>query len=293
MKSPIGLLFLALGAGVSLTSTAGAISRPPDPAPLVFDDVEEEILAILDDYSDAMEAFRKALGAAETEEARSELFSKEYPDASTYAARMWKVVELHPAHSASAEALAWIHSHTGDPDGRAGKLLLEHHIASEHISVLCFAYMQRSAGAQPTLQRIREAATTPEVKGLATMCLGQHLMSLADQAEKAQAADEEQLALLSERHGEDALIEWMDSDPALLRERGVALLEEVVAEYAQVAHPHGGTLGASAGGFLFELRHLAVGMIAPEIQGEDIAGVEFKLSDYRGKVIVLDFWGHW
>jgi predicted Zn finger-like uncharacterized protein len=32
---------------------------------------------------------------------------------------------------------------------------------------------------------------------------------------------------------------------------------------------------------------------APEIDGEDIDGKKFKLSDYRGKVILLDFWGHW
>lgn len=38
---------------------------------------------------------------------------------------------------------------------------------------------------------------------------------------------------------------------------------------------------------------LAVGQPAPEIVGEDIDGVPFKLSDYRGKVVVLDFWGHW
>jgi predicted small lipoprotein YifL len=32
---------------------------------------------------------------------------------------------------------------------------------------------------------------------------------------------------------------------------------------------------------------------APEIEGEDQDGVPFKLSDYRGKVIMLDFWGNW
>lgn len=32
---------------------------------------------------------------------------------------------------------------------------------------------------------------------------------------------------------------------------------------------------------------------APEISGEDVDGKEFKLSDYRGKVVVLDFWGFW
>lgn len=36
-----------------------------------------------------------------------------------------------------------------------------------------------------------------------------------------------------------------------------------------------------------------VGSEAPEIEGVDLDGVEFKLSDYRGKVVMLDFWGNW
>ena len=32
---------------------------------------------------------------------------------------------------------------------------------------------------------------------------------------------------------------------------------------------------------------------APNITGEDVDGKEFKLTDYRGKVVVLDFWGFW
>jgi hypothetical protein len=35
------------------------------------------------------------------------------------------------------------------------------------------------------------------------------------------------------------------------------------------------------------------GMKAREIEGEDIDGKRFKLSDYRGKVVLLDFWGNW
>lgn len=38
---------------------------------------------------------------------------------------------------------------------------------------------------------------------------------------------------------------------------------------------------------------LAIGKVAPDIVGEDIDGQSFKLSDYRGKVVVLDFWGNW
>jgi hypothetical protein len=45
---------------------------------------------------------------------------------------------------------------------------------------------------------------------------------------------------------------------------------------------------------MIELReNFGVGCTAPDIEGEDLDGVAFKLSDYRGKVIFLDFWGDW
>ena len=37
----------------------------------------------------------------------------------------------------------------------------------------------------------------------------------------------------------------------------------------------------------------AVGDTAPDIAGTDVDGKEFKLSQYRGKVVMLDFWGDW
>jgi peroxiredoxin len=47
-----------------------------------------------------------------------------------------------------------------------------------------------------------------------------------------------------------------------------------------------------AGAELFAIRHLGVGKVAPDIEGEDQDGKRFKLSDYRGKVVLLDFWSH-
>ena len=44
---------------------------------------------------------------------------------------------------------------------------------------------------------------------------------------------------------------------------------------------------------LFELEHLTVGKVAPELKGEDIDGKKLELSDYRGKVVVLIFWASW
>jgi len=37
----------------------------------------------------------------------------------------------------------------------------------------------------------------------------------------------------------------------------------------------------------------SVGALAPEIAGNDLDGVAFRLSEYRGKVVLLDFWGNW
>ena len=41
------------------------------------------------------------------------------------------------------------------------------------------------------------------------------------------------------------------------------------------------------------IESLKIGGPAPEIDGQDLDGVKFKLSDYRGKVVMLDFWGYW
>ena len=75
----------------------------------------------------------------------------------------------------------------------------------------------------------------------------------------------------------------------------VKLLEEVVANYGDV-QAGGGKLGDKAKEQLAAIKalaNLAVGKEAPDIVGPDIDGKEFKLSDYRGKVVLLDFWAHW
>jgi hypothetical protein len=51
--------------------------------------------------------------------------------------------------------------------------------------------------------------------------------------------------------------------------------------------------GKRSAGLLFRIENLAVGKTAPDFATQDVEGVAFKLSEYRGKVVVLDFWGFW
>ena len=71
-------------------------------------------------------------------------------------------------------------------------------------------------------------------------------------------------------------------------------LETLVADYAELPY-RATTYGAMAAAYLERLpaERLEIGQLAPDIEGEDVDGLPFKLADYRGKVVLLDFWGDW
>lgn len=66
-----------------------------------------------------------------------------------------------------------------------------------------------------------------------------------------------------------------------------ALFDSLIADYGDTR------AGKEAKGHLTELTKLQIGMEAPDFEGTDADGVTFRLSDYRGKVVVLLFWGFW
>ena len=71
------------------------------------------------------------------------------------------------------------------------------------------------------------------------------------------------------------------------RTRSLRIYESVAARWPETP------TGRLANGLVFEARQLRVGQIAPEIAGHDVDGQPVRLSDYRGQVVVLDFWGFW
>jgi len=80
------------------------------------------------------------------------------------------------------------------------------------------------------------------------------------------------------------------SDPALAEDE-VARIRAALVALADGSEREG--LKSDVEKLLFEIDHLRIGRVAPEIEAEDLFGEPFRLSDYRGKVVVLDFWGDW
>jgi hypothetical protein len=80
----------------------------------------------------------------------------------------------------------------------------------------------------------------------------------------------------------------MDDPTEERRAAGMRWFEKVAGEEFQ-----GTEYGKKADNELYEVKYLGVGCVAPDFDGATIDGHEFKLSDYRGKVVLLDFYGFW
>ncbi len=245
----------------------------------------------------AMNAFMAKYREAKTNEERQQLMRESYPQPATYAAQFLQLAEQNPDDPIAVQALGWILSNaSGTPEGekavqkllavaaankedqavfdalasfvsrgqgelvdKVSRFLVENHIDNEKLGMVCLRMMySRSPQAQATLREVIDKTSNQTVKGEATYALAK--MMLRSGPETNKEAEE--------------------------------LLESVVTNYADIDLGRR-TLGQMAEGDLFELRNLQIGMNAPEIEGEDIDGQTFKLSDYKGKVLVLDFWGDW
>lgn len=90
------------------------------------------------------------------------------------------------------------------------------------------------------------------------------------------------------------------SDDSLLREamsgtsggskrmtRAEKIFRALVENYA------GTDIADEAEGHLFVMDYLQIGMQIPKTVGKDVDGKEIKLSDYRGKVVLVVFWATW
>jgi hypothetical protein len=171
---------------------------------------------------------------------------------------------------AAGDLLAWVATTGGSsPAGqKAVDLLVEKHPDHAALERVC-QLLGRGGSPESAamLKRILGKSDKPAVKAAAALALGRNLAAQTDdlgdnpaEAEKAIAEAERYLTMAVEQLGP-----------------GGAVRQQAEQELAA----------------LKTLKSLRVGKEAPEIKATDLDGKEFKLSDYRGKVVLLDFWGNW
>jgi hypothetical protein len=138
------------------------------------------------------------------------------------------------------------------------------------------------------------AADLPtEMKAAALFCLAETLKTQAEIPSllTVMSKKPELFMTFKLRAGADYL-DRMEKEQSAREGEALRLFRRVAEEYGEVKY-RGSTLGERTRRAIYEMEHLLVGKAAPEIVGEDLDGNQFKLSDYRGKVVLLDFWGHW
>lgn len=254
----------ALTPCVLATELAPAVAPAPLPA-VLFDEVEDALEEITDEYMEAVTEFRELYRSAKTDEERRALVEESAPQPGPYADRALALAKEHPGTDGAWEALSWVVGRAGGTPAaeEAFGVLFSDHIEDERLGDICLraSRMPNSDSLQDSLKRAVAKSPHHEVRGKAAFSIA---MLYKQQVEE----------------GSGKLEEFK------------RLIRVVIDDYGDVPY-YRGDLKSKAGGELFELERLQVGMVAPDIEGEDLDGVAFKLSDYRGKVVVLDFWGNW
>jgi hypothetical protein len=259
------------------------------------------------EYRKATEEYPKALAKAKTREEARKVFEEKFPWPEPFAPRFLELAEKNPKDPAAVDALVWIVTHgrmnrdqqSKSIRSKAFQILLRDHVQSEKLTALYPALGNIRAGhaqdkdSQQLLHAVLEKNKHRRAQALA--CL-----ALAEQAEGCLRAvreindDPKWFKFYEEAIGKERVEALLKVDPDKLSKEAESFYERIIKDFADVAYSRNNKLGDEARQQLDKLRHaILVGKQAPEIEGEDIDGKQFKLSDYRGKVVLLDFWGHW
>jgi hypothetical protein len=198
--------------------------------------------------------------------------------------RLLEVAEADVRSNKSADYLILIASEgKGETKTAAMNRLIEHHLESDKMikALTPMARAMPSSENEKMLKEVCRKATAGDVKGNAIVTLSKFINLRNMYRDYYADASQEILDSLGEE-----TIAYLRSE---IDPHEAIELETILESYVT---DHEALLEA-AKKELFVVRNLSVGKTAPEIVGTDLDGKEFKLSDYRGKVVFLDFWGDW
>ena len=240
-------------------------------------------------------------GVPLTDAERLKFVGRVYNLRNALAAKFLELAEKHPNDPVTLDALMqavwqvnttpWPVELVGEDTARARafKLIQRDHIRSDKLGPLCQRISYGFCKEYETFLRA-VAAKSPHktIRATASLSLGHYLNNRRQRIDLCQEKPDlaKQFGAL---YGKEYVADLLKQD------RGKAV-KEVEAVFEQAAEKYGDvkldseTIADRAKAELFEIRHLSVGKEAQEIEGEDQDGKQFKLSDYRGKVVLLDFW---
>jgi hypothetical protein len=263
--------------------------RPATPA--------EQYKVLLKEYQDASSS-----GRALSDEERRTFVGRVFKLRNQLALKLVELAEKYPKDPVAVDALIqavwqvnttpWPVELVGQDDARsrAFALLQRDHLRSDKLGPTCqrvsFGFCREY---ETFLRAVLEKSPHKDIQSQA--CLGlAHFLSnrlhrldlIAEQPELAKEFED--------LFGKEYLAELQRQDRTKATREAEALFEQAAQKYGAVKIPDGGTVGEKAAAELFEIRHLVVGKEAPDIEGLDQDGRRFKLGDYRGQVVLLDFW---
>ena len=248
-------------------------------------------------YDEQMQAFWAGFQELKTDEERQKYYEAKYPKPDAIALKMMALAKANAGKPVGFDAIFWAVNNRvqGEAKKAALDMLGSHYLDEPRLGKMMGSLAMDPSKATGTfLESAMTKSTNREVKGAAHFHYAKHLLNRVTMANYLKGMKGDELKSFVTYFGPEAVAELEKVDAATTGAEAEKLLDTVVAEYADLdSGRRGQTMGEVAKRDLFELRNLSIGKVAPEIKGEDIDGKVFALTEYRGKVIFLDFWGDW